>query len=213
MSTFIGNHDLPRSIHYAEQTLPSWLGSNAQGAHHERTGERLDGRSDDRDRRDHVRAARRGAFAVLFTNKGAPLIYYGDEIGLPGAGDPDNRRTMTFTGWSAAQQGLHDRIAALLAIRAAHPAMRRGTRATVGTTSLDLWIIRAHVAPATATPSMSASTGATATSRAPRCPAGLPELLAGRDVDGDGDHSGAPDAHLRAARLRSDAGADGGLRS
>ena len=25
MSTFIGNHDLPRSIHYAEQTLPAWL--------------------------------------------------------------------------------------------------------------------------------------------------------------------------------------------
>ena len=27
MSTFIGNHDLPRSIHYAEQTLPGWLGA------------------------------------------------------------------------------------------------------------------------------------------------------------------------------------------
>ncbi len=50
------------------------------------------------------------AFAVILTNKGAPLIYYGDEIGLPGAGDPDNRRMMQWSGYSAAQQGLHDRI-------------------------------------------------------------------------------------------------------
>ena len=29
MSTFIGNHDLPRSIHYAEQTLPGWLSAGS----------------------------------------------------------------------------------------------------------------------------------------------------------------------------------------
>ena len=31
------------------------------------------------------------AFAVLFTNKGAPLIYYGDEVGMPGFKTPDHR--------------------------------------------------------------------------------------------------------------------------
>jgi glycosidase len=79
------------------------------------------------------------AFAVILTNKGAPLIYYGDEIGQPGAGDPDNRRMMQWSNYSAAQQGLHDRIKALAAIRAAHPAMRRGTRTTVEVTE-DLWV-------------------------------------------------------------------------
>jgi glycosidase len=36
------------------------------------------------------------AFAVMFTNPGIPLIYYGDEIGLAGGGDPDNRRMMPW---------------------------------------------------------------------------------------------------------------------
>ena len=51
----------------------------------------------------------------IFTNKGAPLIYYGDEIGLPGAGDPDNRRMMQWSGFTAAeQQALLARMQALL---------------------------------------------------------------------------------------------------
>ena len=134
MSTFIGNHDLPRSIHYAEQTLPGWLGSSA-----------TDGKSSswsgqppvEMDPNVYERMA--NAFAVLLTNKGAPLIYYGDEIGLPGAGDPDNRRMMPWTGYVLAQQGLHDRIKALTTIRAAHPAMRRGSRTTLDV-SADLWV-------------------------------------------------------------------------
>jgi glycosidase len=32
------------------------------------------------------------AYALLFTVRGAPVIYYGDEVGLEGGGDPDNRR-------------------------------------------------------------------------------------------------------------------------
>ncbi|HEY3816753.1 MAG TPA: alpha-amylase family glycosyl hydrolase [Polyangiaceae bacterium] len=139
MSTFIGNHDLPRSIHYAEQTLPSWLGGNAQdaltsnGSGNAWTGEP----APETDPNTFERLG--NAFGVLLTNKGAPLIYYGDEIGLPGAGDPDNRRMMQWTGYSPAQQALYARIKALTTIRAAHPAMRRGTRSTVEVTA-DLWV-------------------------------------------------------------------------
>ena len=62
------------------------------------------------------------------------MIYYGDEIGMPGAGDPDNRRFMQWSGLDANQTFLHDRIAALAKIRKAHDATRRGTRAILGVT-------------------------------------------------------------------------------
>ena len=34
----------------------------------------------------------KSAFTFLATARGIPLVYYGDEIALPGGGDPDNRR-------------------------------------------------------------------------------------------------------------------------
>jgi cyclomaltodextrinase / maltogenic alpha-amylase / neopullulanase len=34
--------------------------------------------------------------ALMFSIPGVPVIYYGDEIGIPGAGDPDCRRMMRF---------------------------------------------------------------------------------------------------------------------
>jgi glycosidase len=38
------------------------------------------------------------AFTFLLTSRGVPLIYYGDEIALPGGADPDNRRDFPG-GW------------------------------------------------------------------------------------------------------------------
>jgi cyclomaltodextrinase / maltogenic alpha-amylase / neopullulanase len=39
--------------------------------------------------------------ALMFSIPGVPVIYYGDEIGIPGAGDPDCRRMMRFDNLSA----------------------------------------------------------------------------------------------------------------
>lgn len=36
------------------------------------------------------------AWTFLLTQPGAPVIYYGDELGMAGANDPDNRRNMKF---------------------------------------------------------------------------------------------------------------------
>jgi glycosidase len=69
------------------------------------------------------------AFAFTLTQPGAPLIYYGDEIGLHGWGDPDNRRMMSFDPYLSANQiELHDRIAAIGRARQQHQALRRGER-------------------------------------------------------------------------------------
>ena len=69
------------------------------------------------------------AFAFTLTQPGLPLIYYGDEIGLAGAGDPDNRRFMTFEpSLSANQRELLARVRAIGQVRAASKALRRGNR-------------------------------------------------------------------------------------
>ncbi len=128
MSTFIGNHDVPRSIHFAQDN-PAWSnpwddGKNIAWAY--QPG--LPSESSAFERLAN-------AFTVLYALPGVPLIYYGDEIGLPGAGDPDNRRAMQWSGYSPAQETLKKHLASLATIRAAHPAMRRGARTTLSATT------------------------------------------------------------------------------
>jgi neopullulanase len=78
------------------------------------------------------------AFGFIFTVRGIPEMYYGDEIGMPGGVDPDDRRDFPG-GWmedarnafkkdgrTRAQEELHEYVRALLEIRAQHPALRRG---------------------------------------------------------------------------------------
>jgi glycosidase len=54
---------------------------------------------------------------------GAPTIYYGDEVGVTGAGDPDNRRTYPENGGDADLRAWYRTI---LAARAANPVLRQG---------------------------------------------------------------------------------------
>ena len=68
-------------------------------------------------------------FAFVLTQPGAPLIYYGDEIGLHGIGDPDNRRMMNFDPYlSANQTELRARVRAVGTARQDSVALRRGAR-------------------------------------------------------------------------------------
>jgi glycosidase len=84
----------------------------------------------------------RRALAVLFTMPGIPFLYYGDEIAMPGGGDPDNRRDMIWDGaltsvamgtetLSAQQVALRDFVQDLGRARADHAVMRRGRRITL----------------------------------------------------------------------------------
>jgi neopullulanase len=78
------------------------------------------------------------AFTFLLTTRGIPLVYYGDEIGLPGGGDPDNRRdfpggwpgdprdAFSAAGRTPAERALFDHVRRLVRLRAELPALRRG---------------------------------------------------------------------------------------
>jgi glycosidase len=132
MSTFVGNHDLPRVIHLAANNR-LW-GDNQAADGKDRAWQNQPGPVGELEAYERLA----NGFAVLFTNRGAPLIYYGDEIGMPGAGDPDNRRFMQWEGLSPNQTYLRDRIKRLADIRAKHPALRRGARATINA-DRDTW--------------------------------------------------------------------------
>ncbi len=65
--------------------------------------------------------------AYILTIPGVPIIYYGDEIGMTGAADPDNRRMMRFDNElnEYEKQTLKD-VSKLIHIRKDHPALRYG---------------------------------------------------------------------------------------
>src|SRR5258708_28877031 len=78
------------------------------------------------------------AFGLTLTLRGIPEIYYGDEIGMPGGGDPDNRRdfpggwtgdsndAFTPTGRTRDQQEIFSYVQSLLRLRREHAALSSG---------------------------------------------------------------------------------------
>jgi len=77
------------------------------------------------------------AFSLLITLRGVPQIYSGDEIGMEGGDDPDNRRDFpggfagdpqnAITGRTAPQNEIFEHVQSLLKLRRQHPALRQGT--------------------------------------------------------------------------------------
>jgi glycosidase len=67
------------------------------------------------------------AFAILFFLPGAPCVYYGDEIGMIGGKDPDNRRTFP---WESLAEGcrkpIYNYIRELIELRNGSPILRDG---------------------------------------------------------------------------------------
>lgn len=66
------------------------------------------------------------AFLFQMTYPGAPGVYYGDEIGLPGGEDPDSRRAFP---WDRARwnRELRGSVKALIHLRRSLPELRRGS--------------------------------------------------------------------------------------
>jgi len=70
-------------------------------------------------------AAVRLAFALLFGVQGAPMVYYGDEVGMAGANDPGCRGTMPWDRAAWDEETL-TWVTALGRLRRDVPALRRG---------------------------------------------------------------------------------------
>lgn len=122
-SNLIGNHDFPRFMAYADGWLPA--------------GKKIDDKELGFTDPPRVRDARnysklRSAFGFLMATNGVPLIYYGDEYGETGAGDPDNRRMMRFgDSLTAMERANLEFVRRLALIRKTHPALFEGTRLTL----------------------------------------------------------------------------------
>jgi glycosidase len=118
LSLIIGNHDVSRFVSVAR-------GDDAR-----------DGWGDEpavQPTDDEPYARQALALGLVLTLPGIPTIYYGDEIGLAGGGDPDSRRVMPDE-LSAQQQQLLDRTRSLATLRRGMPALRRGTRVPLAIT-------------------------------------------------------------------------------
>jgi glycosidase len=79
------------------------------------------------------------AQTFLLTTRGTPLLYYGDELAMPGGPDPDNRRdfpggfpkdardAFEKSGRTAVENDVHDHLATLARIRKTFPVLSRGS--------------------------------------------------------------------------------------
>jgi len=64
--------------------------------------------------------------AFNMTIPGIPVIYYGDEIGMPGANDPDNRRQMKFSELTGSENDVKETVKKLTRIRRGNIALLFG---------------------------------------------------------------------------------------
>lgn len=82
--------------------------------------------------------------AINMTIPGVPCIYYGDEIGLTGGNDPDNRRMMRFDSLDTEELRLRERVAELTRLRRNHLPLIYGDLALLDTPGSTLAYVRKY---------------------------------------------------------------------
>ncbi|MEI7664365.1 MAG: alpha-amylase family glycosyl hydrolase, partial [Bacteroidota bacterium] len=95
MGNITGNQDMARFISYASGALSMNEDAGAAGWNRD---------VQVKDTVGYRKLASMEAFNM--TIPGIPIIYYGDEYGMAGAGDPDNRRMMKFDNLNKSEQHL-----------------------------------------------------------------------------------------------------------
>ena len=120
MSALLGNHDKSRFIAFADGDLPDPSDSDDEEVGWSKII-----------RVDNVAAYKKLKLAMTFllSIDGVPMIYYGDEIGMSGAGDPDNRRMMRFgKDVTEEETAVKAHFTKLAKTRAEHPSLYLGSR-------------------------------------------------------------------------------------
>ena len=95
MGNITGNHDKPRFLSLAGGDMSLWCPDDKAEGWHRKVGVG-----------DNVKGYARLSLlkALISTVPGVPCVYQGDEYGIPGANDPDNRYMMEFDGYNEFQQ-------------------------------------------------------------------------------------------------------------
>lgn len=128
MGNISGNHDKPRFMALASGDLK--FGEDSKAAGWQRTIGITDSTAYDKLALMHT---------FNMTIPGIPVIYYGDEIGLTGANDPDCRRMMKFDNLNKREAKLLKYTSILAHLRTNNPVLTYGDFINIQTTQ-DSWI-------------------------------------------------------------------------
>lgn len=115
MGYISGNHDKPRFMAYASGDLK--YGEDSKAA-----GWKRDIAVTDSTAYDKMALMQ----TFILTIPGIPVIYYGDEIGLTGANDPDCRRMMRFDNLNSREHALLEKVSILANLRTSNPVLVYG---------------------------------------------------------------------------------------
>jgi len=133
MGNITGNHDKPRFISLAGGGLSFDEDSKAAGWKRDVViGDEALG---------HARLML--LKALIMTVPGVPCIYQGDEYGVPGGNDPDNRRMMRFDGYDSGEQRQIDMTRRLVRLRRSQMPLMYGDMMTLHVDS-DVWVFMRH---------------------------------------------------------------------
>lgn len=115
MGNITGNHDMARFISYASGDL-KWNENDKEAGWNRNITVT-----------DTIGYAKlKMLHAFNMTIPGIPIIYYGDEIGMPGANDPDNRRMMRFENLNPFETDVKNTVTELTKLRGSHMALLYG---------------------------------------------------------------------------------------
>ncbi len=131
MGNITGNQDRPRFVSLADGSIAEGVSTKQAGwdqAIENRNSESL----------QQLQAL----FAFMCAVPGIPVVYYGDEIGMPGANDPDSRRMMRFDSLSAMQTAQREMFSKLAQMRRSNLALSYGDLRIVSSDAVTLVIER-----------------------------------------------------------------------